>query len=152
MITSGPSPRTWSSSVGGGSGALRNGVEDEVRARDLERARRAVRPLDRQVGADHHERARRGAPLLVVDAVSVRYRALRVEIGQQRDADAQMVLERLVGVGRVDRDAVELDALALEVVEHLVVDVELIGADRTEVEWIEDQHSRATAQIRERSL
>src|SRR3954453_12662960 len=96
----------WSSSAGGGTGALRKGVEDEVRARDLERAGRAVDPLDGQVGADHRERARRAAPLLVVEAVRLRQRALRVEVGEQRDADAELLLERVVRVGGVDRDAV----------------------------------------------
>src|SRR3954452_6518735 len=104
----------WSSSAGGGTGALRKGVEDEVRAGDLQRAGRTVDPLDSQIGADHHERARRAAPLLVVEAVRPRNGALRVEVSEQRDADAEVLLEGVVRVGRVDRDAVHLGALRLE--------------------------------------
>src|SRR3954447_25967956 len=144
-MTSGPSPRMWSSGAGGGTGALRNRVEDQVRPRDLERAGRTVDPLDRQVGADHDERSRRVAPALVVQAEGLGELALRVEVGEQRDADAEMLLERLMRVGRVDRYAVELDALRLELAEHLVVDVQLVGADRAEVERVEDQHRALAA-------
>src|SRR5260221_7015804 len=107
-MTTGPSPRMWSSSAGGGTGALRKGVEDEVGAGDLQRAGRLVRPLDGQVGPDHHEGARRAAPLLVIDAEGLGHGPLRVEVGEQGDADAKLALERAVTVGRVNRDAVEL--------------------------------------------
>src|SRR5918998_5938386 len=90
--SSGPSPREWSSSAGGGgaleprspSGGACKGVEDQVRAGYLERARRAVRPDDAQVRADHHERTLAVAPLVAVDAVAARHLSLRVEVGEQR--------------------------------------------------------------------
>src|SRR3954447_4177018 len=101
----------WSSSAGGGTGALRNRVEDQVGAGNLERARRTVDPLDRQVGADHHECARRTAPLLVVEAVGLADRAFRMEVREQWDANPELLLERVMRVGRIDRDAVHLHAL-----------------------------------------
>src|SRR3954451_21216823 len=105
----------WSSSAGGGTGALRNRVEDQVRPGDLERARRTVDPLDRQVGPDHHERASGAAPLLVVEPVGLADGALWMEIREQRNADPKLLLKGVVRVGRVHRDAVHLHALGLDV-------------------------------------
>src|SRR3954454_23613234 len=137
----------WSSGAGGGTGALRNGVEDQVGPGDLECAGRTVDPLDRQVGADHYEPPCRTAPAVVVAAERVGDRTFGVEVGEQRDADAQVVLERLVRVGRVDRYAVHLDALGLEIGENLVVDVQLVRADRREVERVEDEHGALSLQV-----
>ena len=103
-MTTGPSPRAWSAGPGSGGGALLQRVKDEVRAGHLER-RREVGPLDHAVRADHHERAARDAVLLRPHAVRPRHLALGVEVGEQRDGDALVLLEGLVAEGAVDRDA-----------------------------------------------
>src|SRR4051794_37504043 len=107
-MTSLPSPRTWSSGCSSGGLELVYGVEDEIGAWNLEGCRRHVRPLHLEVRPEHHERALVVTALLDVDAVLLRDLALRVEVGEQRDRDAEMLLERLVREGGVDRDPVEL--------------------------------------------
>src|SRR2546423_220295 len=148
------SPRTWSSGPEGGTSALprsalRSGdcalferVEDQVRARDLERRWRAVRPLHDAVRADHHERSCGHAALLVVDAELAGHLALRVEVREQRDRHAELLLEGIVRIRGVYRHAVQIDAARLQLAEHLLVDVQLVGADRAEVERIEGEDHR----------
>ena len=70
------------------------------------------------------------AVLLDVDAVGLGDLALGVEVGQQRDRHAEVLLEGLVGEGRVDGDAEQLAPLLLELAQHLLVDVQLVGAGR----------------------
>src|SRR5918994_3590047 len=96
--TTGPSPRVWSPGPGSGGGALLQRVKDEVRPRHLER-RRHIGPLNGSVGSDHYERAARHPVVLGADAVGLRDLALRVEVGEQRDGEAGMLLERLVAEG-----------------------------------------------------
>src|SRR4051794_5671062 len=139
----------WSSSAGGGTGALRNRVEDQVRPGNLERARRTVDPLDREVRPDHDERASRAPPLLVVEAIGLADGALRVEVGEQRDTNPELLLEGVVGIRGVDGDAIHLHALGLELAEDLVVDVQLVCADRAEVERVEGEDGALAAQILE---
>ena len=63
-----------------------------------------------------------------------------MEVGEQRDRHAELLLERLVRVRGVHRRAVEVGAASLQLAVHLLVDVELVRADRAEVERIEDEH------------
>ena len=65
-----------------------------------------------------------------------------MEVGEQGDRHAELLLERLVRVGGVDRHAVHLDPSRVELAEYLLVDVELVRADRAEVERVEDEHHR----------
>src|SRR4051794_26988795 len=99
MTSTPPWPRTWSSGPGSGGPALVKCVEDEIGARDLERAWRRVRPHDAEVGPDHHESAPRDAVVVDPQAVPARDLALGVEVREQRDGDAQVLLERLVRPG-----------------------------------------------------
>src|SRR4051794_1148589 len=110
-----PGPRTWSSGAIGGTGALprpltptavRSGgrargerVEDQVGARKDAGVLTLPAPLHHAVGADHHERARRHPALLEVDAERSARRALRLEVRQLLDADAELLLERLLRPG-----------------------------------------------------
>ena len=55
--------------------------------------------------------------------------------------------ERLLGPDRVAGHAVERRAGLGEVGQHLVVDAQLVGADRRERERVEDQERRAPAQV-----
>src|SRR3954454_1620646 len=96
-MTSLPSPRTWSSGCGSGGPELVKGVEDEIGARDLEGRRRHVGPLHVQVRPDDDERALVVAALLDVGPVRARDLALRVEVGEQGEGDAELLLEGLVG-------------------------------------------------------
>src|SRR5215217_5091789 len=156
MTTSLPSPRTWSSAAIGGSPALLResltlqGVEDQVRARDLQRGGSGVRPQHLPARPDHHQRPVVVAALLDVRAVLTRDLALGMEVGQQRDRDPQVLLEGLVAEGRVDGDPVELRALLLQLAEHLLVHVHLIRADRAPVARVEDQHDRLAAELGQR--
>jgi hypothetical protein len=70
----------------------------------------------------------------VVDAEGAARGALGLEVGELLDRDAQLLLERLLGGDRVAGDAVERQALGGEVAEQVVVDAELVGADRRERE------------------
>src|SRR5215212_9656123 len=126
-ITTGPWPRVWSAGPGSGGGALLQRVKDEVRAGDLER-RREVRPLDGAVGPDHDERTARDAVVVRPDAVCLRHLALRVEVREQRDGDALVLLEGLVAERAVDGDAHQLRPLLLDLRKHLLVDAQLVGA------------------------
>src|SRR4051795_2232106 len=98
-MTSRPSPRTWSSASGSGGLELVKGVEDEIGAWDLEGRRRHVRPLHLEVRPDHHQRALVVAAFLDVDVVLLRHLALGMEVGEQRERDAQVLLEGLVREG-----------------------------------------------------
>jgi hypothetical protein len=75
----------------------------------------------------------------VVDAEGAARGALRLEVGELLDLDPELLLERLLGGDRVAGDAVERQALGGEVAEQVVVDAELVGADRRERERIEDE-------------
>src|SRR5215217_7419238 len=150
-MTTGPAPRTWSSAAGSGGGALLQRVKDEVRPRHLER-RRGVGPLDDPVGPDHHQRATGHAVLVRPDSVRLRDLPFWVEVREQRDLGVEVLLESLVAEGAVDRDAEQSRAPLLELREYLLVDAQLVGADRAEVGRVEDQYHRPPAEVGERDL
>ena len=62
--------------------------------------------------------------------------------------DAELLLERLLGPGRVAGDAVERRAALAEVLEHLLVDAQLVRADRRERERVEDEDRGPAQEIR----
>jgi hypothetical protein len=66
----------------------------------------------------------------VVDVERPAGRALGLEVRQLLDGDAQRLAERRLRVRGVAGDAVERHAALAEVVEHLVVERQLVGADR----------------------
>src|SRR6187551_464989 len=148
-MTTGPWPRVWSAGPGSGGGALLQRVKDEVRAGDLE-GRREVGPPDGLVRADHHERAAGHAVVLRPHAVRLRYLALGVEVREERDRQPLVLLKGLVAERAVDGDADQPRALPLELGQDLLVDAQLVGADRAEVGRIEDEHDRLAAEVRER--
>ena len=75
-----------------------------------------------------------------------------MEVRQQRNRDSEPLPEGLVRVRGVDRDAVQLHTGRLQLAEDLLVHVELVGADRAEVERVEDQDRRLPAKGLERDL
>src|SRR5918995_2028075 len=75
-----------------------------------------------------------------------------MEVGEQRNGGVQVLLERLVAEGPVDRDAEQRGALLLQLREYLLVDAQLFGADPAEVGRVEDQDDRPPAEIGERDL
>ena len=110
-----------------------------------------VAPLHDALGVDDHERALREAAR-VVDAECAAGRALGLEVRQLLDLDAQLFFERALRVRRVTRDAVERGALGAEVLEDLVVERELVRADRREGERVEDEDRRAPEQLLAREV
>src|SRR6202000_1195346 len=100
---------------------------------------------DRGVGADQDERALREAAR-VQDAEGLAYRALGLEVRELLDLDVELVLERRLRVMRVAGDAVERRAALRELVEQVVIDRQLVGADRRERERIEDENRRLADQ------
>src|SRR5215211_7426270 len=106
-------------------------VEDQIRAGQLARVGRLVAPLHHPIGADDDQGALRETAL-VIDAEGAAGRALRLPVGQLLDGDAEPLLERRLRPRGVARDAIEPGAASLELAQHLLVDVELVGADRAE--------------------
>src|SRR5437588_11550437 len=159
--TSEPSsePRTWSSAASGGSGALPRSVtasgarldgveavEDQVRAGEVPGTRGLMAPLHHGVRVGDHQRAL-GEPGLVVDPEGPAGRALGLEVRQLRDVDPELLAEGVLRPRGVAGDAEEPGAAGLEFAQHLVVDVELVGAHGAEGERVEDQHGRLPPQI-----
>src|SRR5215211_2320073 len=157
MTTGAPAgPRTCSSGAGGGTGAedrspmpsslapaWRRGTAAARRASALE----DVQGVEEQVGARQvagrggfmapaHERPLREAAR-VQDAERPAGRAFGLEVGELLDVDAELLLERLLGVGRVAGHAVERRPALGQVLAHLVVDRELARAYRRERERVE---------------
>src|SRR3954470_13985686 len=112
-----------------GTYLLRQRVEDQVGARDLER-RGLVGPGDVSGLVDQDQRPPALAVLLAVDAVCRGHLPLGVEIRQQGHRQAESLAEGAMTVGRVDTDSDELGALALDLAENLLVDAQLVTADR----------------------
>ena len=122
------------------------GVEEEVGARQVARRGRLVAPAHDRVGADHDERPLREAAR-VQHAEGAAGGALGLEVRELLDRDAELLLERLLGPDRVAGDAVERRAALGEVAEQLVVDAQLVGADRREGERVEDQDRRPALEV-----
>src|SRR5436190_249889 len=81
----------------------------------------------RGVGED--ERALR-EPGRVVDVKGAARLPLRLPVRELRDRHAEVLLERLLRVQRVAGDAEQARAALLELGQNLLVEVELVGADR----------------------
>ena len=107
--------------------------------------------VHRAVAVDDHERPLREAAR-VVDAERPAGRALGLEVRELLDLDAELLLEGALRVRRVAGDAVERRALGREVLEHLVVERELVRADRREGERVEDEDRRAPEQLLAREV
>ena len=106
--------------------------------------RRDVAPADDARRASITNSARSLVPVLrAVDAVRARDLALRLEVGQQREAQVALLREREVAPDAVDRDAEQLGVEALELGQDLVVERHLVAADRAPVRGIETPGSRA---------
>ena len=83
----------------------------------------------------------------MVDAESAACVPLRLEVRELLDVHAELLAEGLLGVGRVAGDAVQRGALSSELVEHLVVEAELVGAHRAEGERVEHQDGSSAVQV-----
>src|SRR5947209_13339836 len=152
-------PRAWSPARRPGAGALRRSltdgrlgldrepVEDEVRARQLARRGGQVGPLHDALGIEDDQRAVGHAAGLEVGAELARGLALGLEVRELRDARPDLRLEGLLRPDRVGGDPVEPRALGLEIAEDLLVDLELVGADRRERERIEDEDRGAALEV-----
>ncbi len=127
----------------------RERVEDQVRARDLARVRRGVRPLHLAV-IDQHQRAVGVADGVDPGAVGAGDLALRVEVGQQRHGQVELLAKGPVRVARVHADPDQRRALRLDLGQDLLVEAELTGAHRAEVERIERDHQLAIEEVAER--
>ena len=117
-------------------------VEEEVRARQVARRLGLVAPAHDRVGPADDERPLREALGMEHPERAARL-ALGLEVRELLDRDAEALLERALRPDRVARDAVQRRAARLELVEHLVVEAQLVGADRRERERIEDEDGGA---------
>src|SRR5690349_24257981 len=90
-------------------------------------------PEHGRVRAGHDERAL-GEAARVQDAEGAARLALGLEVRELLDRDAELLAERLLGPHGVAGDAVERRAALGEVVEDLLVDAQLVGADGRERE------------------
>ena len=72
-----------------------------------------------------------------------------MEVGEQRDREPELLAERRVAGRGVDADPDQRGVAALDLAEDLLVDRELVGADRAEVERIEGEHEPAARRSRE---
>src|SRR5918998_1726129 len=123
-----------------------------TRSASASERRGAVGPLHRPLPVHQHQAASGYAVLVRPHAVGPGHLALRVEVGQQREVKVQVAAEGAVAERPVDRYAEQLRAALLELAQHLLVDAELVGADRAEVGRVEDQEDPAAAEVRERDL
>ena len=136
-------PRPWRSSVAAASASkirlapgISSGVGDSCTQRTIPSS--SIRTSERLPW-----------PTLVeVGAVARDHLSLGLEVGEQRDRDPELLPERPVGPGRVDAHADQGRALLLDLRQHLLVDRELVGAHRAEVERVEDQHQLAAPEVR----
>src|SRR4051812_717463 len=109
-------------------------------------------PGDDPLLVDQDEGAIRRAVVLQVGAVGTRNLALGVEISEERNLDAEVVAECLVGPRVVDADSEQRGTPLFDLREYLLVDRELVRADRAEVGREEDQHDLAAAEVHQRYL
>src|SRR4029077_9749836 len=114
--------------------------------------RRDVAPAHDAFAVDHEQGALAGAVLLAVDAVGPRDRALGLEVGEQREVEGPVLRKRKGRPDAVDRDSQQLRAVTLELRQQLLVERQLVGADRAPVLRIEDQDCRPAAAVGERDL
>ena len=127
-------------------------VEDQVRAGDLERRRRGVRPSARF-------RARRSAPASGSASPTPRGRRRRRarprpsgESPRAGSARGRAACERRCATRcRRSRSRPARPRVA-DLAQHLLVDRELVGADRAEVVGIEAEHELAAAKVRQADL
>ena len=122
------------------------GVEDQVRAGQVAGRVGLVAPEHHAVRARHHQRAL-GEAAGVQDAERAARRALGLEVRELLDRHAELVAERLLGPDGVAGDAVERRAALLEVLEDLLVDAQLVRADRRERERVEDEDGDPAQQV-----
>src|SRR5262245_62109092 len=104
-------------------------------------------PAHHAVWAHNHQRTVGHPARLEVRPELLRGLALGLEVRELLDRDAELLLERDLRVRRIGRDAVERRALRLQIVERLLVDLQLIGADRAEREGIEDEDGGLAQQV-----
>src|SRR4051812_161842 len=103
-------------------------VEDQVRARQVAERLRPMAPLHDAVRPDDDERPCRASARREPCAERARRLALRLEVRQLLDRDAELLAERGLRVRVVAGDAVERRAAPGELLADLVVDLELVGA------------------------
>src|SRR3954451_16965071 len=131
-------------------GALRargQAVEDQIGARHHAGVLAFPTPLDDPVGADDDQRAVRHAARLEVGTERARRRALRLEVRELEDRHAERLAERALGVRRVAGDPEQPRTAGGEVVQDLLVDLQLVGADGAEGERVEDQDRGVAEQV-----
>ena len=105
-----------------------------------------MRPGHDAVGADDDERAVRSARRLEVGAERARPAPLGSKsesCGIETPSFSRNALAATVRRG----DAVDLRALGAELVDDLLVDLQLVGADRAEGERVEDQDGRLALEV-----
>ena len=99
---------------------------------------------------DDEERPLRDAVLAAVRAIASRDRALRLEVGEERVVQATGGREGAVTPDPVDRDADDGRAMLAELREDLVVQRDLIAADRAPVRRVEHEDDRLPLEVGQR--
>src|SRR6266404_3173644 len=111
---------------------------------------RDIAPVNDPVGIDNEEGAFADAFFFVVNAIGVRDRSFRFEIGQKRKVQLVVLGERGVTPRAVHRYAEEFSLKLLKFVQHFVVERHLIAAHRTPVGGVNREHHWSSTQLAQR--
>ena len=110
-----------------------------------------VGPEHGEIGPDDHERAVGEPGRLEVGAERLRRGALRLEVGEQRDGDAELLAERL-GANGPSQETPYSATPSAQLVDDLLVDLQLVGADGAERAREEDEDARAVLEVGAREV
>lgn len=126
-------------------------IADRADARELT-AGRLLDILNDALFVDDECYPTRGTELLVVYTVPPGDFALRMEIGEQRDTDAECILPGLVAEERIDRDAEDSGSSPVKLLVVFSVGVHLVRAAGTPVQRVEVQDDFLPPECRQRHL
>ena len=98
-----------------------------------------MHPFDDTVPVNQDERPVRVTCLVDVGPLGLRDLPLRLEIGEKGRLDAEPVAEGRMSECRVDADADDVDFGFPQLRPDLLIRGKLVGADRTEVQRVENE-------------
>src|ERR1700710_128661 len=141
--------RAGAGASGCAAGAVEGALDafaQQLQRRQLAGRARLEAPAHDAVGVDEDERAL-GKAARVQHAEGRTRHALRLEVRELLDRDAELLLERFLRPSRVARNAVQRHATLGEVRERALIQLQLVGAHRAERERVEDEDRPLALQI-----